>query len=182
MSTNQRMYELIKYLCKKHNAEVINKASATEMKLIGWALDLMGVVDKEYFLNNFATTIGNNIYLPFSIEKPTKRQIEVFVHELHHTRQFQRNPKMPSQYILSSAKRAHFEARAMECDLEMHWYFYKKLLNIDALAYNLKFYGCTKTDINTVKKHLKSVAVTIKHGGIHNKVSKDAINWLQKNR
>ena len=49
---------------------VVDKQNATEMKLVAYALEKLGIVDCDAFMKRFATTIRRHIYLPFTVGVP----------------------------------------------------------------------------------------------------------------
>jgi hypothetical protein len=69
----------------RYGTRIIDKSSAAEMKLVGWFLERIGVLDQAAFLERFTTTIGRRIYAPFTPGTPTARhslwsQIVICVH------------------------------------------------------------------------------------------------------
>lgn len=189
---------LTAYLCKKHKAKIIDKGSATEMKIVARALALLKIQSKKSFLKNYATTLpackllGINktrIYLPFKPGEAgkgvpsLKSQVEIICHEFQHSRQGYKNPlRFPLRYLTSKAKRAWYEARAMHCQLELCWFLRGRLPNLGQMAAKLYAYNCRKSDVQTVEKHLRIVAETVKRGGLYYRVAKDSITWLKKHK
>jgi hypothetical protein len=186
---------LAKHLTKKHDTRIVTKDDAIAMELVGSLLALMKIQKKSAFMKHYATTLvpplfvtTPTIYLPFELGKATKavplsRHVEILCHEHHHVRQWQKDPaRFILRYGTSKAKRAWYEARAYHVDLEMHWFLTGKLPNLGKLAAALYAYGCTAADVRTVEKHLRIVAEVVKRGGLHNRVSKDAIAWLKRHR
>jgi hypothetical protein len=54
------------HLRATYRTTVVTKADAGQMKELATLLDALGVVDRDRFLREFATTIGRTIYLPFT--------------------------------------------------------------------------------------------------------------------
>jgi hypothetical protein len=172
-----------KYLCKKYNTKIIDKDSAAEMELVGMFLEMMGIQDKDNFLNNYSTTIGHRIYLsyePGSSEIPLINQVETITHEHHHVRQVNRDRLFMVKYLLDKDYRAFKEARAYTTNLEMGWWYSGKLHNIGLLAEGLRGYACGDAQIRVVKKHLKIHSAIVKQGGVENTISKQGIKWLNR--
>src|SRR5690606_22024002 len=80
----------------RYGTRIIDKASAAEMRLVGWFLERIGVLDAATFLERFTTTIGRRIYAPFTPGTPTPRhglwsQMVICVHEHQHVEQQDRD-------------------------------------------------------------------------------------------
>ena len=54
------------YMSQRFNTKIVQKGNSAEMKAVAQFLDLIGVLNKDVFLTNYATTIGTNIYIPFT--------------------------------------------------------------------------------------------------------------------
>lgn len=176
-----------RYLCKKHGATIADKDDSALMKVLGTALDAIGVLDKEAFLARYGTTIGTSIFLPFKLGATGKGapslavQVGVLWHELHHVRQFQKDPAVYfARYLSSSAKRAWYEARAMHVSMEAAWFLTGKIDPPGIYAIQLQAYGCKPGDIRAVEKHLKIAASAVRLGKLHNRISKDGIAYLRR--
>lgn len=179
--------ELVKkfhiHMCNKYDMKIMDKEDAWEMQLVGKALDMMKIQDKDDFLNRYATTIGNRIYLPYEVgsyDISLDNQIGTLCHELHHKRQADRDSFFEIKYLLDKDYRAHKEARALTVNLEMHWWYCGKLYNTDMLAESLRSYALEDRHIRVVKKHLKIHAAIVKQGGVENTISKQSIRWLNR--
>lgn len=183
--TGKQVRAFWRYMCKRYRCKVIDKDSAEEMQIIGWALDAMGIQDKDVFLKKFTTTLGNRIYIPFEIGVGTQKQlisqIATCVHECQHVVQYRRNEaQFVSNYIFSDASRAHYEADALRTNMEMYWFLTGRLLKPGSLANTLKYYGVRKGDIRVTRKHLAISAEVVKRGGVITGPSKVAIAWWKR--
>lgn len=181
--TSAMVKQFYAYMTKKYGAKIIDKNNAAEMEIVGWALDLMGIQDKEDFLNNYSTTVGNRIYLSFepgSNEIPLINQVETLVHELKHTQQMDRDPLFVVKYLTDKSYRAHKEAAAYCTNLEMHYWYCGQVYNTDKLAMVLTAYALSGEYIRVVQKHLRIFGKVAKLGGVENSVSKVAIKYLNK--
>ena len=183
--TSKQVKDFWKYMGRAYRFKVIDKSNATEMRIVGWALDMMGIQNRKNFLKNFTTTVGNRVYIPFEIGKGTQRQLVQQVitctHEAQHVAQYRRDHSFLLKYLLSDSSRALYEADAYRTNMEIYWWFYKKLLSPGMLANKLKSYSVGKSDIRVVKKHLLSASKTVKYGGVITGTSKKAIRWLNRN-
>lgn len=178
-----------KYLCKKYDAKIADKSDAVSMQMVAFTLEVMGIQRADRFMENYATTVGTIIYLPFRLgstaagDPPLNKQVEVLFHEFHHVRQYQKEGrKFFARYLTSSSKRTWYEARALHVSMESQWFLAGRLENTDKMADKLRAYGCTKGDIRTVAKHLKIASSAVRRGKIHNRVTKDGTAWLMRQK
>jgi hypothetical protein len=182
--TAQIVKDFAKYMTNKFGATIIDKNDAAGMKMIAMFLDMMGILHANDFMDDFSTTIGRRIYLPFVPGAATPSlhaQVELIVHELQHVEQYNSSPfKFIRQYLLSDAKRAQYEAEAYSTNMEMYWWYCGKLLNYKTLAGLLYNYSCDADDVIVVVKHLRICGEVVKRGGVYNEVSKVAIKWLNR--
>ena len=177
-----------RYFQKIYGTRVVQKATAREMKAIAWFLDLIGVMDHKSFLSNYTTTIGKTIYTPYKIGKPNDGwtnwgQCVTCIHEHVHVDQYNRHGRFKffTRYLLSSAKRAMYEAEAYRSNMELHFWRHGRLPDIKKLAGKLESYGCAKIDIKVAEKLLASSAMAVKRGAVINRASKFGIRWLERN-
>src|SRR5262245_36467716 len=103
---------------------VIDKRGAVEMRLVARALDALGILNRERFLDSFATTIRRRIYLPFEIgggdQGDLWHQIVLCVHEHQHVVQHDRRGlRYEIAYLTDRTERARLEAEAYRCHLEL---------------------------------------------------------------
>lgn len=183
--TSKQVKDFWKYMGRAYRFEVIDKSEAAEMRLVSWALDAMRIQDQKDFLKNYTTTLGNRVYVPFEIGKGTQKQlvgqIITCTHEAQHVAQYRRDRSFMFKYLLSDSSRALYEADAYRANMEIYWWFHKKLLSPTMLANKLKGYSVGKSDIRVARKHLISASKTVQYGGVITGTSKKAIRWLNKN-
>jgi len=140
------------------------------------------VLDKDDFMERYATTLGWQIYLPF---KPGDRsrdllsQVRLCAHEHQHVIQFFRDADFAVAYLTDPELRGNYEAECYRCNMEVHYWGTGKMLDPASTAARLKHYALEEKDILFVQKQLELAAITIKAGGIHNQASKDVIRFLQ---
>lgn len=165
----------------------VNKANATEMQAVAELLDLLGITNKQDFLRNFTTVLGEKIYTPFDPGVPTHgwplwSQIRVCVHEHHHVWQFRAAGGLGFMwnYVASPADRAHYEAEAYRCDMVMEYHFRGRMLEPKILAsYLSSSYGCSETDALVMERMLVASIPAIKSGARPSDVLRWAVPWLE---
>jgi hypothetical protein len=171
-------------MTNSYNTRVIQRVDAVEMKVAARLLNLIGVVDVKTFMARSATTLGRRIYIPFTtgIERDHWSlwdQITTCVHEHQHVVQYEREGQtFMWKYLLRSAARAHYEADAYRCDLELQYWRDGSLPDVHALAELLRNYKCNETDIAVTEKQFNLSIKTLEQGAIINEASRRAIRWL----
>jgi hypothetical protein len=175
-------------MSKKYDFDIVQKNDAKEMKIVGWALGQMGVLNKDDFLKRYTTTVclggWRAVYVPFEIGKGTQtqliRQIGIAVHESQHVIQATRDGFQPMKYLASDTNRAYYEADAYRATMEMHWFFTGKLLSPKSLANSLKGYSVGSSDRRIAEKHLIIASKVVERGGVITGTSKVAIRWWKR--
>lgn len=171
----------------RYGTRIIDKSSAAEMRLVGWFLERIGVLDAATFLERFTTTIGRRIYVPFTPGTPTSRhslwsQMVICVHEHQHVEQQDRGGSFAFafRYLTSRAARAAYEADAYRCNLELHHWHTGSIRSPRELAERLRSYGVRDADIDVAETTLVAAARTVKAGGLITPASKVAVAWLRQ--
>lgn len=171
----------------RYGTRIIDKSSAAEMRLVGWFLERIGVLDAATFLERFTTTIGRRIYVPFTPGTPTPRhglwsQMVICVHEHQHVEQQDRDGAFTFalRYLISRAARAAYEADAYRCNLELHHWHTGTIRSPRELAERLRSYGVREADIDVAETTLIAAARTVKAGGLITAASKVAVAWLRQ--
>ena len=175
------------YMQSEYGSDVIQKADSELMKLVAKFLDVAGIQDDETFMTRFTTTLHNNIYIPFELGDTSRGlwgQIRLCVHEHQHIEQGNREGwiKFGGEYLTSPSFRANYEAEAFGCDMEME--YWRQGQNFEALAYGqrrvevLKLYGCKPEHIEQAKQTIAIRAGVLVQGGVENKCSQLAFDWL----
>jgi len=188
--TGKEVQAFWKYMAKKYDFKIVQKGDAEEMKIVGWALEVMDVQSKKDFLNNYTTTIiigeWRCVYVPFEIGKGSQAQlvsqIATCVHECQHVVQADREIGQPMKYLMSDASRAYYEADAYRATMEMHFFFSGKLVSAKAIANGLKSYSIGKADRRIAEKHLVIAGKVVKRGGVITGTSKVAIKWWKRRK
>lgn len=162
-----------------------SKSDSGMMKMIGRFLDGMGILDKDRFLENYTTTIGSVIYVPFRIGVTSTRyslysQLSTCVHEHQHVVQWRQNGLMfMLEYLTDSSRRAAYEVEAMQSSMEVQWWYRKTLPDIPRMAIKLVDYNCKKDDIMMAEKMLQSISKVVCKGAVTTNAGKTAIKFLQ---
>ena len=172
-----------------YKSETVDKNNSTLMELVAWSLCTMGVMDRESFMDNYCTTLGNIIYINFEVgnekHKDLWNQIVICVHEHQHVYQAREDTTLlfSAQYLVSKAYRALQEAEAYRTCMELHQWRYGNIPKTEPkrLAEKVRRYACSSEDVQTVEKILDISVQVIERGGIISPVAATAIEWLEKN-
>lgn len=173
------------YMTQHFGSQIINKANATEMKVVSTLLGVLGIVNADDFLRNYATTLGNRIYLPFTPGVAENGwelwdQVVVGAHEHQHVVQANKLglATYGARYLFSASTRADYEAEAYRSMFELGWWHARTLPDPDEVAQLLTGYGCSHTDIDVAATMLREAGESIQRGAILNEASATAIEWL----
>lgn len=176
--TPEVVQRLWRYMQWAYNTTVVNKSSAAEMVLLSKVLPTKG------FLDQYVTTIGRRIYVPFEIGVANEdwsltAQAAVCAHEHQHVVQLDRDGfKYLWSYALSTAARASYETEAYRTTLEMKWYIDGVISDLDHYADGLANYGCKAADVEKARKSLRSYVPEISNGIVRTKAAQIAIGFL----
>ncbi len=174
-----------KYMQGYYGTRVVDKKSSKLMKFVSIILNKFGAMSRKNFMDDFTTTLGKNIYTNFKVgdsdTMDLRKQISICVHEHQHVVQFNKDIGFSRKYIFNDSARAHYEADAYRCNMEIYYWYTGKLLDPARIAKILLSYGCSKGDVEVCKRNLEMSAVTIGYGGIISEASKVAIRWLNEN-
>ena len=186
--TSAEVIQFWQYMQSQYHFTVINKADSTAMQLVSKLLSLLGIVNQTVFQQQFTTTIGQRIYVPFTVGVPDSNcslwdQVEVCTHECQHIHQYLQSgaTEFAWNYVTDHVRRAQYEAEAYFCNLELWWWRCRYLLNCTALAGLLNNYGCTATDIAVTAKRLQLSGLSVKTGAVVQFASHSALTWLNHN-
>jgi hypothetical protein len=183
--TPELVQEFWDYMSGHYGSQIIKRSNAWEMKIVARFLSLIRAMDVDTFMEKYATTLGRRIYIPFEIGEPNDvwdlwEQLVVCIHEHQHVHQYKREGRtFMWKYLLRSSGRAHYEADAYRCNLEMHYWRFGRMPDTHRLASMLKAYKCNTTDIAVTEKQFNLSIKTIEHGAIINDASRRAIKWLE---
>lgn len=174
------------YMDNEYDSETERKSKSSFMKMIGWFLDVIGVQDKNMFMNDYATTIKRKIYVPFFVggnELTLIQQVMICVHEHQHIEQYNRlKGKYTMGYLFNSHKRALYEAEAYSTNIEIYYWLTGRIMNTKELANKLKEYGCNDDDIKVAKKVLDETVTNVINGKYMHKSTLIALEELKKRK
>ncbi len=162
--------------------KIVYKKRSYFIKLIAWFLNFFRILSKEIFMNYFSTTIGNTIYTNFKTGDPLYSfvsQLFLAAHEHTHVLQYRKEKFIFFlKYIFSSSSRAKYEAEAYTANIELHYFLFKEIIDVNYFADSLKYYKCSKKDIEKAINILNKNISLIKEGKIISESSKEIIAWL----
>lgn len=185
--TSATVIDLWHHMEKQYHSSHTSKSDSGMMRMIGYFLNGLGILDKGKFLERYTTTIGNVIYIPFRIGVTDDRyslrnQLMTCVHEHQHVVQWQRGGiSFMLEYLTDSARRAVYEVEAMSSTLEMYWWYNRTVPDIPRMALKLVEYNCKKDDIVMSEKMLRTISKTVQRGAVTTSAGKTAIAHLQAN-
>lgn len=186
--TGEQVRAYFAHMTSTFRAKVSPKKNAVEMLALALALSRMGVLDRKDFLENYATTLGRTIYLPFepgAESGPWKlwEQVMVMAHECQHVVQYDRlgPARFGRDYLASTSGRAKLEAEAYRTNLELHHWRTGHVPDAHALASVLTNYGCNDADVAFVDQYLRLSSASVLAGAVINRTSSAAIAWLEAN-
>ena len=167
-----------------YGSTIADKEDSDIMQLAGRALGIMGILDPVRFMEVYTTTIGDTIYTPFEIGVPGNGysligQISICVHEHQHVIQWKRKKlRFMLEYLTDSALRARYEVEAMQCNMEIQWWYNRTLPDIPRSALKLKDYNCTPEDIAVAARSFKMISKVVGRGGVSTEASTVALSYL----
>jgi len=175
---------LYSQMAAKHKTKILDKSSAKEMQAAGRFLQFMGIMDSDKFMTRFATTYFRRMALPFKpgdyFARELDSQIRCCAHEFQHIVQYETlGMEYTWKYLSSSTHRARYEAEALRCNMELHWFLHGQLMEPRLLAQRLEVYKCSPADIVFVRQYLLSSTHIIRRGGVVSESSRQCIAILQ---
>lgn len=176
-----------RYMCNEVGASVIDKSKAGEMKLVADMLGALGIQDRDAFMNQYTTTLGTRIYVPFEVGSPEGgwdlwQQMIICVHELQHVLQYRKGGPINFglAYLTDRAARTEFEVEAYTCNLEMNYWRYGKTGSAKAQARSLRGYAVRESDIYVAEQGLGLAAYSITQGAVATEAMSIALPWLNE--
>ena len=186
--TKEKTIEFWEFLKNYYNIKIIDKNDSSSMKMVGWFLDAIGILDKENFLKQFTTTINQRIYVPFKIgegnEEQLWGQIRTGVHEVIHAQQAKKEGfvTFSYHYVSNKNKRAEYEAEAYRSEMVLDWARKGSFRQPSEIVQSLKSYGVGKKQIDFAQKYLEVSIPGVKMGSHFNDVTKMGLFWLKANK
>lgn len=167
----------------KYNCAVLRKDQATEMQVAAELLDALGYVARDVFMRDYATTLANRIYLPYTpgdASRDLLTQLMVLAHEASHVHQYQTTGlRFAWMYVSDPEDRAVFESEAMRTEIPIQWQYADQAYDTTWASNNLTAYGCSANDIATAKALLDAAAEIVYRGGVTTAVARDTVAWLK---
>jgi len=185
--TPQQVKDLWKHLSDRYGSKVKHKASAAEMKLIGEALDLIGILDASSFMGDFTTTINKTIYTPFEVGVPSDghtlwSQIVIGAHEHQHVIQARdMGVQFAVLYLTDDTWRSAYEGEAYRVSLTMDYWHHGSLPSVEGYVNSMRSYGVSDASLDFFRRYLELSLPTIRDGGLADEASRTAIEWLEAN-
>ena len=190
-----RMRELWRNMAARYGVTIARKRDTLAMQLVAAALEEMGVLDADAFLERYATTIGKIIWLPREPGDPTwdaLSQARLCAHEFRHVEQFDEDPSLFLRYLSSTEERALAEAEAFACNLEVEFQLTCQRDELDRpvpntgsmplpgqLSERLRAYAVPEDHRKLCRVALQSYAVTVGEGGMTRRPSQDVVAFLR---
>lgn len=179
----QRVQSIWSHSQEVFRSVVVSKADSSFMNEVGWALDLMGIMDHEKFMKQYTTTIFNTIYVPFKIGSgPVSllSQAILAVHEHTHVFQWEKVGSLAfcSGYLAKKSTRAHWEAEAYMAGLEFEWLLTGQLSNSRTIAEKILNYGCGQAEVAYIETFLDMSIPTVRAGGIISPVVQEIARFI----
>lgn len=175
------------HMAKTYDFQVMAKDDAPAMVAVANFLDLMKIMDKDTFLENYTTTIGRVVFPNFTpgvVEagrRPLPAQVRTCGHETRHVVQFdEESVGFMLRYLADHSARARYELEALQVSQEVHFFLYGDIPDPDDQAAMLLDYRCSEDDVKFVVAGLRSSARTIRAGGIVREESAAVCNYLRQ--
>ncbi len=180
--TKTEVVDFYRHMTVRFGTKIIDKQSSIIMKIIGCIFQLFRVMTYEEFMNNFITTLGKRIYVPFTVGKKCQfslwEQIKVCLHEHEHVSQSNKDWLYPVKYLLSSRYRMICEAEAYSTAMEIDWW-YCKGGSTQVYTKLLKKYLLTEKLIAEAEKIMLARWEAAKRGEISRGAMQIALTWLE---
>lgn len=156
------------FLTTTMHIDVVNKHDSAAMERFGALLQSAGVVRDDAFMNQYATTIGETIFVPFVPGVPSGRwtlegQITVLAHEARHVEQTRRMGQavMAVQYF-TSAGRVLIEGEAYSVQMLVARELCLDAWDMDAASRVMDGYAIRPSDQLAFESYLLSRSATLR--------------------
>lgn len=183
--TSQQVMDFWAHMTSIYGTTVKTKANAQEMRLIGEALGIIGIVDTKAFMTRFSTTIGKTIYTSFDVGVETKMhplwsQMVICAHEHEHVLQ-DKDRSFALKYLMDETWRAAYEGEAYRTSMTLETWRTGKVPSIEGYVKAMQSYGVGKSTLGFFRRYLELSLPVLEQGGIPGDAAKTAIHWLEKN-
>lgn len=173
--TRENTIAFWEFMKRKYGTKTYDKSRSRLMKMIGRILVTQGI-PYDRFMKDFSTAIGKGIYLNYIIgsnQKSFLGQIQNCMHEHRHVKQDQKERAYKYIYIRRPQGRVLYEGRAYRSNMELAWYFTRRIWTEQDFLRRLNLYRCPKTDVILAMKYYRETVRNLQAGIITE--SKDAV-------
>ena len=181
---------LMDHLIATFKFEIHDKESSDLMKAIATGMDLAKTFSNTLpsskdFMERFATTAGEDVFLPKVIRENPVALMEVGTHECQHTLQFKdTNVQFAWFYLTDNSARAQFEADAYAAGIIVRSWLTGEpaAANLDwAVQSLISSYHLRPEDASYAKVSMKALFASWESGIIMVRSAREAIKWLEAN-
>ena len=183
MSTNI-ILRFAEYMFGKWDLEVVNKKDSWLMNFIGWFLQLIKVMTKETFMENYTTTMFGKVYLNFELGNLEQRsgisQMALITHESEHRRQCIRDSSWLWRlgYLFSEKRRTCYEMVAYGSTMKIKYTIGKEMPDIEKYINKLKPYRCNKY-LDMARDYFEFVVANLNNDTYDTEIEIDAKQWIK---
>lgn len=170
------------YLSDQVGARWHNKGDSEAMAWAAARLEDAGILSAEVFLNHYATTIGEDVFLtsPPGTRDPWS-EIVLATHEAQHILQRARDPiNYEIRYLSDVAARVSYEVEAYRAGMEVDYPRRGAVRSPAATARALQDYGASPHAQEIARIQLETAAgILFRGGGPTTEAARLAVPWLQ---
>jgi hypothetical protein len=178
--TDEDVRDLGAAMERRFGSRIRSKVDSRLMRVIGWLLQLKGIVQADRFATDCTTTIARTIYTPYALGDPTVDlfgQVCTLAHEHQHV--VDRGWRMYLGYLCNRRTRAWYEARAyaVGCEVEMAggW-----AVDVDAIVRRVDVYGFDEAALGVFARELRTAWNVIREEGPISEVGRWTVGWLKQ--
>lgn len=178
---------LSEFLSRKYKTSYASRKDSLAMRAAAQFLTFFGAVkDPSEFLENYATTVGHTIYLPFDIgdfsKFPEWTQCTTLCHEHQHIVISNRMGSFSYLWNYArSAKRSMIEAECYATLIELNWHVKNIHTDPHKLAAVLdNAYSCSSQEIAKVESFLSTVKKKVEAGGFVTEIGQLTVPMFKK--
>lgn len=178
--TQEEAQAFLDHLEAKCGVEINKKEDSNFMQTIAGGLGVLGIVDKKQFMESFATTIDNKVWIPSGWTAWSK--ISVAPHEVRHGNQAKKDgfPGFAWAYLTDEEQRYLLECEAYVISSEMHFWRYREVLDPNFVYEILASYAVSEPHRALAKTYIEMANITVARGSVANDETRIAIEWLEK--
>jgi hypothetical protein len=169
------------YMSNEFGSKVRDKVDSQEMDVVSDFLEGIGVMDRDLFMDRFATTVMDVIYLPRKFDETDLLwSVHLCGHENQHVHQWNvGRERFIIHYIGSKPRRMALEVEAMRVNMELDHFLERRKRNVERWVRKLLGYGLDNSNLATAEKTLSMAQKVIEKGGIETAAGKQLIEFLK---